>query len=153
MVPRNPWQCLRDFDQGLPPGYQGVLALRDQDMETGCHLTLPGCCHFLKQWTLERREAEAARSMKSFRAAEDDPLLRYMQPMPLRQGEMVIWSAAQLHGSTHNQGEKMRCSQYIRMFPAQEAQWSLDYDQRDGFSCMRQLPRALRRGDLPLGEI
>ena len=26
-----------------------------QDAETGCHLTLPGCCHFLRQWSLERK--------------------------------------------------------------------------------------------------
>ena len=112
---------VRDFESGNNPGYQGMVALRDQDLETGCHLTLPGCTHFLKQWTLERRLEKVSKSKKSFRAEEDDPLLRYMQPVPLQQGEMVIWSCAQLHGSTHNHSNRMRLTQYIRMFPAKEA--------------------------------
>eukprot|EP00438_Fugacium_kawagutii_P000996 Skav221373 [mRNA] locus=scaffold2286:234109:236610:- [translate_table: standard] len=147
----NPWQCLRDFENGHHPGYQGMVALRDQDLETGCHLNLPGCSHFLKQWTLERKLDRSVSSTKSFRAAEDDPLLRYMQPVPLQQGEMVIWSCAQLHGSSHNYSDKMRLSQYIRMFPAAEAGTGINYDQRDGFSCKRVLPRALRKGDLEPG--
>ena len=115
----NPWQCLRDFETG-DPGYQGLVALRDQDEETGCHLTLPGCRHFLKQWSLERKLEKVSKSMKSFRASPEDPLLRYLQAVPLRQGEMVIWSCAQLHGSSHNHSNKMRLSQYIRMFPAKD---------------------------------
>ena len=147
----NPWQCLRDLESGNHPGYQGMVALRDQDLETGCHLTLPGCTHFLKQWSLERRLEKVSKTMKSFRAAEDDPLLRYMQPVPLQQGEMVIWSCAQLHGSTHNRSNQMRLTQYIRMFPAKEAGWNINYDERDGFSCSRVLPKALRKGDLEQG--
>lgn len=150
----NPWQCLRDFESGNPgipghPGYQGMVALRDQDLETGCHLTLPGCTHFLKQWSLERKLEKISKTMKSFRASQEDPLLRYMQPVTLRQGEMVIWSCAQLHGSSHNHSNKMRLSQYIRMFPAKEAGWSINYDERDTFSCTRVLPRVIRKGELP----
>eukprot|EP00435_Cladocopium_sp_Y103_P025019 s7_g6.t1 len=171
----NPWQCLRDFESGNHPGYQGMVALRDQDLETGCHLTLPGCTHFLKQWSLERKLEKVSKTMKSFRASQEDPLLRYMQPVPLQQGEMVIWSCAQLHGSSHNHSNKMRLSQYIRMFPAQDldqdlsdflqfpqwfhenrrtskirfAGWSINYDERDTFSCTRVLPRVMRKGELP----
>jgi len=148
----NPWQCLRDLEMGNP-GYQGVVALRDHDLETGCHLTLPGCAHFLKQWSLERKLEKVSKSMKSFRAAEDDPILRYMQPVPLQQGEMVIWSVAQLHGSTHNKSDKMRLTQYIRMFPAKEAEWNINYDDRDGFSCTRVLPKCLRAGDLDHSQL
>ena len=149
----NPWQCVRDFESGNNPGYQGMVALRDQDLETGCHLTLPGCTHFLKQWTLERRLEKVSKSKKSFRAEEDDPLLRYMQPVPLQQGEMVIWSCAQLHGSTHNHSNRMRLTQYIRMFPAKEAGWDINYDERDGFSCSRVLPKVLRKGELEQGML
>ena len=148
----NPWQCMRDFELGNP-GYQGVVALQDQDLETGCHLTLPGCVHFLKQWSLERKLPKVSNSKKSFRAAEDDPILRYMQPVPLQQGEMVIWSVAQLHGSTHNSGDKMRLTQYIRMFPAKEAGPKINYDERDGFSCTRVLPKCFRAGDLARSDL
>ena len=102
-----------------------MVALRDQDLETGCHLTLPGCTHFLKQWSLERKLEKVSKTMKSFRASQEDPLLRYMQPVPLRQGEMVIWSCAQLHGSSHNHSNKTRLSQYIRMFPAKDLDQNL----------------------------
>ena len=91
----NPWQCVRDFESGNNPGYQGMVALRDQDLETGCHLTLPGCTHFLKQWTLERRLEKVSKSKKSFRAEEDDPLLRYMHLCHCNKGR---W----LFGHAHN---------------------------------------------------
>mmetsp|Transcript_55454 Transcript_55454/g.104155 ORF Transcript_55454/g.104155 Transcript_55454/m.104155 type:complete len:445 (-) Transcript_55454:92-1426(-) len=150
----NPWQCVRDLDSGMDPGYQGVIALRDQDLETGCHLTLPGCARFIRQWCKERKLESVSTSLKSFRAAEDDPILSYMQPVPLRQGEMVIWSCAQLHGSTHNRSDKMRLAQYVRMFPAREAGVAnVDFDTRDGFSCTRVLSRCLKKGELTQKDV
>ena len=149
----NPWQCLRDVDAGVDPGYQGVVALRDQDLETGCHLTLPGCTRFLRQWSLERRLEKVASSAKSFRASEDDPILSYMQPVPLRQGEIVIWSCAQLHGSTHSSSSQMRLAQYIRMFPAPKPGCKANYDERDSFSCTRVLGRCLRKGQLTWADL
>ncbi|CAE6909926.1 unnamed protein product [Symbiodinium natans] len=149
----NPWQCLRDLEAGVDPGYQGLIALRDQDLETGCHLTLPGCRHFLKQWCLERPLSKVSGSAKSFRASEEDPILRYMQPVPLRQGEMVIWSCAQLHGSTHNLSSKMRLAQYVRMFPAPSAACKANYDEKDSFSCTRVLRKCLRKGQLKWRDI
>ncbi|CAE7715279.1 unnamed protein product [Symbiodinium pilosum] len=149
----NPWQCVRDWDAGIDPGYQGVVALRDQDLETGCHLTLPGCTNFLRQWCLERRFEKVSNSSKSFRASEEDPILQYMQPVPLRQGEMVIWSCAQLHGSTHNLSGKMRLAQYIRMFPAPKVGGTANYDEKDNFSCTRVLRRALKKGQLSWSDL
>lgn len=149
----NPWQCQRDMEAGIDPGYQGLVALRDHDLETGCHLTLPGCRGFLKQWCLERRLEKVSSSSKSFRASEEDPILRYMQPVPLRQGEMVIWSCAQLHGSTHNSSSKMRLAQYIRMFPAPRAGCKANYDEKDNFSCTRVLQKCLKKGQLTWSEL
>ena len=149
----NPLTRPQDLEAGIDPGYQGLVALRDQDLETGCHLTLPGCRGFLKQWVLERRVDKISNSSKSFRASEEDPILRYMQPVPLRQGEMVIWSCAQLHGSTHNLSSKMRLAQYIRMFPAPSAGCKANYDEKDNFSCTRVLQKCLKKGQLTRSDL
>ena len=29
--------------KGIDPGYQGIVALNDHDLATGCHRNLPGC--------------------------------------------------------------------------------------------------------------
>ncbi|CAJ1431835.1 unnamed protein product [Effrenium voratum] len=151
----NPWQLLRDSENEVDSGYQGLIALRDQDAETGCHLTLPGCCHFLRQWSLERKLDKVSTTRKSFKAAEDDPILGYMQPVPLRQGQMLIWRCGQLHGSTKNSGERMRLTQFVRMFPAKEAGWKVNYEELDTFSVLRLKNReqVLEQLDLsPLGR-
>lgn len=149
----NPWQFLRDVNNAGDPGYQGLIALSDQNLETGCHLTLPGCTHFLPQWCMERRLDEKAKSAKSFRAAADDPLLAYMQPIPLRRGQMVIWSWGQLHGSTNSQSQSMRLMQYVRMYPAPEAQPAIDYEGRDRFGCVRVLRKCTKKEELPQSTI
>lgn len=39
------------------------------------------------------------------------------------------------------------------MFPAKEAGWDINYDERDGFSCSRVLPKVLRKGELEQGML
>lgn len=145
----NPWQFLRDADNGINSGYQGLVALTDQNVETGCHMSLPGCTHFLRQWTLERMVDAKATTSQSFHADLDDPILRFMQPIPLRKGEMVIWSWGQLHGSSRSQSDRMRLSQYVRMYPAPEALSRFSYESRDRFGCEKTLRRCAKNGTLP----
>lgn len=86
----NPWRYVEDIKEGFDPGYQGLVALTDQNLETGCHMTLPGFIRFAPQWCRERRLNDIMTSRRSHRAADDDPVLPYMQAIPLRKGEMVI---------------------------------------------------------------
>ena len=43
-----------------------------------------------------------------------------MQPISLRNGEIVIWNYGQLLVNTKNFSDRMRLTQYIRMFPIQQ---------------------------------
>merc|ERR1711879_23366 len=135
----NPWRFLEDMGSGFDPGYQGLVALTDQTVETGCHMTLPGCTKFMEQWCRERVRPEVSKTRKSFHADKSDPVVAYMQPIPLRQGEMVIWSWGQLHGSSGSKGStEMRLQQYIRMYPAPEA-GDHRYETHDRYGCTRVL--------------
>merc|ERR1712146_307786 len=100
--------------------------------------TLPGCTYFAKQWCRERRLEMVAKSRRSHRPSDADPVLPYMQPIPLRKGEMVVWSWGQLHGSCGSVGHGMRLQQYIRMYPAPEA-GNASYEDHDRYGCNRVL--------------
>jgi len=119
----NPWLFVREVEQGRNPGYQGVVALNDHVPGMGCHRTLPGGMPFLRQWTLEHGcpEGMTERKRQSHRPKENDPILQYMQEIPLRRGDLLIWSWGQLHATANNESDTMRLHQYMRMFPAPEA--------------------------------
>ena len=57
-----------------------------------------------------------------------------MQALPMRQGDMVIWSWGQLHGNTPNFSSNMRLHQYIRMLPA-----DIQHSNVDQYACNRIL--------------
>lgn len=129
----NPWLFVKERAQGFQPGYQGLVALNEQPEEVGCHLTLPGGTKFLQRFCQERTcPEELGEKRLSYRPAPDDPIREYMQPIPLRRGEMVIWSWGQIHGSIPNHSTKMRLHQYIRMFPAKEV--SPFYEENDRYA-------------------
>ncbi|MEL7039094.1 MAG: phytanoyl-CoA dioxygenase family protein [Cyanobacteria bacterium J06592_8] len=115
----NPWLLVEDIKQDLIPGYQGFVALANQDINTGCHLTLPGSHRFLEQWCVENTPTPiAGKERVSGRPMLDDPILEYMQPIPLREGDLMIFSWGQLHSALPNHNSQMRLHQYMRMFPA-----------------------------------
>merc|ERR1711959_251553 len=99
-----------------------------------------------------RRLDDVNKSRKSYRAAHDDPVLPYMQPIPLRKGEMVIWSWGQLHGSCGSSGQKMRLQQYIRMYPAPEAGTGR-YEEQDRYACGRILNKCFKKGELKESDV
>ncbi|MBK06825.1 MAG: hypothetical protein CL920_38225 [Deltaproteobacteria bacterium] len=146
----NPWLFVQERKQGIEPGYQGFVAFADHDIETGCHLTLPGGANFLKQWCLENEHPTSlGMKRRSYRPKENDPILQHMQPIPVRQGDMLIWSWGQLHSTTPNDNHKMRLHQYIRMFPAPIV--NPQYAHQDNFSPKKILHQY--RESTPLKDI
>mmetsp|Transcript_13095 Transcript_13095/g.11678 ORF Transcript_13095/g.11678 Transcript_13095/m.11678 type:complete len:446 (-) Transcript_13095:25-1362(-) len=131
----NPWT----YSQNLESKewcclYQGALALSDQRMIDGTHLNLPGCTRFLKQWC-DNNKGENNNPYRHNINFNDD-LIKYMQPIPLRKGEMVIWNMGQLHANTKNFSDRMRLSQYLRMLPAESK-----YIKRDARSIQQQMEK------------
>ena len=140
----NPWS----YSHWLSCGhykyiYQGALALSDQRLQDGTHLTLPGCVNFLSKWC-QLNEKENANPHRHT-INKNDSLIKYMQPIPLRKGEIVIWNYGQLHANTKNFSDRMRLTQYIRMFPSQQK-----YIKRDHYSAQAILQKYK---DLDVGNI
>jgi len=130
----NPWLWVKEVHEDqFMPAYQAVVALVDQPLEVGVHLTLPGCTRFLPTWCKERTAPNGIKRV-SHRPEPIDEIIEYMQKIPVRQGDMIIWSWGQLHGTTENGCSQMRLSQYVRMFPATTA-----YELKDKYACRRIL--------------
>ena len=132
----NPWLLVSEVEAGRNPGYQAVVALNEHSSGMGCHLTLPGCFPFLPQWCSEHAcPMDLGQKRRSHRPDEDDPIRDYMQEIPLRQGEMIVWSWGQLHATDHNDSDKLRMHQYIRMVPAHEV--DPFYEEHDRYAAGR----------------
>ncbi len=97
----------------IPFGVQGVLALSDTDEDMGGFQCVPELYQELDVW-LARRSADQ-------RAARMPDLTGYtITKVPLRAGDLVIWSNLLPHGNGHNRSGRPRMAQYITMFPARE---------------------------------
>jgi hypothetical protein len=64
--------------------YQSLVALDDCPEEVGGFYNTPGCTPFLKTWVSERRVPH--RKWVSHRIPIDDPMVKYLQKVPLRKG-------------------------------------------------------------------
>jgi len=64
--------------------YQSLVALEDCPEEVGGFYNTPGCIPFLKTWVSERRIPH--RKWVSHRIPVDDPMVKYLQKVPLRKG-------------------------------------------------------------------
>jgi len=94
-------------------GVQGVLALTDTDETMGGFQCVPEVYTNLASWVDERRASPAALAHPDFSAY---PVTK----VPLRAGDMVIWSTLLPHGNGHNVSSRPRLAQYISMFPASD---------------------------------
>ena len=148
----NPWLFVDELEQGREPGWQGLLALRDQSEEMGAHLSLPGGAPYLRQWCRELPcPPRLGRKRRSHRPPEDDPIREWMQPLPLRQGHLLLWSWGQLHGGLDNRSSALRVHQYVRMYPAPEVDpFYAAHDRYAAQRVRRRTPAAAECGGLEL---
>ena len=116
-----------------------LVALRDMDMSTGGHVTVPGSTAFMDVWAAENAARARARVPPTFYVPSKDPVQRYSQRLCLRAGDLVVWDRRQMHGSFENRGPKPRLYQFIRYTPKGEF-----YSHYDKFSP----PACYRRYDL-----
>lgn len=112
----NPWVLQKWMDAGEAEPFQGLVALADCPEEVGGFMAVPGSHTFMSQWIKERPCPRMSRA--SMRPPPDDPMQSYMQKVPLRKGEMVIWYSRTAHCNFPNNSHKMRIHQYVRCLPA-----------------------------------
>ncbi len=96
----------------IPFRVQAVLALADADASMGGFQCIPEVYRELDAW-IARQPAD--------RDPRRPDLTGYqITPIPLKAGDLVIWSTLLPHGNGHNQSDRVRLAQYISMNPAEE---------------------------------
>ncbi|KNC55520.1 uncharacterized protein AMSG_01785 [Thecamonas trahens ATCC 50062] len=120
----NPHRIVEiDRAEGHAQRYQGLVALVDCPITTGTFACVPGSSAYLDTWVSEHfRDGKAGLANRSVRPKASDPMAAYMQPIPLRKGQMVIWHFELLHANVPNTSSNMRLIQFIRMMPAWDAE-------------------------------
>ncbi len=96
----------------IPFRVQGVLALTDTDDRMGGFQCVPDLYRSLAEW-IARQQAD--------RHPRKPELTGYtIERIPMRAGDLVIWSTLMPHGNGHNVSDLPRLAQYISMFQATE---------------------------------
>ena len=92
-----------------PFGVQGVLALTDTAADMGGFQCIPGFRKNLAEWiaTQPADRNPYAPDMTGLTAV----------PIPVNQGDFIIWDKFLAHGNGHNVSNRPRFSQYITMHP------------------------------------
>lgn len=117
----------------MPVSVQGVLALTDQDGDTGGFQCVPGIFRDLDWWRAHQPD-------------DADPyhpdVTGYdIAPVPLQAGDMLVFNALLPHGVRPNRTvDRARMAQYVSMFPAQPKDTSL-VSERVRLWAYRQAPK------------
>jgi len=93
-------------------GVQGVVALTDTAENQGGFQCVPGAHNRLAEY-----ERENGGPLD--RSWPNDSSLKG-QPIPMKEGDLLIWHYGLIHGNGHNVSDRPRLSQYISMSPAKD---------------------------------
>ena len=74
------------------------LALRDETVENGCLLVIPGS----HRWQIDTEQLDAAQFLRTD-LAQNQPLLAQAQTVPLKQGDLLLFHSNLFHAAGRNQ--------------------------------------------------
>lgn len=95
---------------------QGVLNICDNREEDGGLQLIPGS-HDKSRFEKWARGLKIPDESASFAIQPHDKVNSLAQRITMRAGSLAIWNQCCLHGSKHNQSDRPRLVQFIRMFP------------------------------------
>ena len=108
-----------DLDEAPPRfGVQGVLALTDTDANMGGFQCVPGCHQRFKEIGAQLTPEEKARRRPDLSRPEFADLK--VTPIPMKQGDLLVWNRLLLHGNGLNASDRPRLAQYLTMSPSRE---------------------------------
>ena len=81
------------------------LALGDEQIENGCLLVLPGS----HQWAIDSGQLDASQFLRTD-LAKNQPLLDQVRPVPLRQGDLLLFHSNLFHAAGRNTTDKTKFS-------------------------------------------
>lgn len=123
----------------IPFRLQGVLALVDTDEAMGGFQGIPELFRDLPHWIPGQPGDRDPR--------RPDISGYSITSIPLKAGDMVIWSTLLPHGNGHNVSSKARLAQYITMNPAEEENEELRQTRIQCWRERRPIPARAFRGD------
>ena len=100
----------------VPFNLQGVLALTDTDETMGGFQCIPGFHKNLETWISQQPIERNPFHPDLSRLPEG----MKVTPIPMKAGDLLIWSQLLAHGNGRNEGTKPRLAQYITMSLANE---------------------------------
>lgn len=95
----------------LNPAIQGVLALSDVGPDDGTFICVPGSHKPILAWHEGGRQGACPTLAE---ATAGRPVVK----VPMRAGDLVVWSQATVHGNGANHGKRPRLACYVHMTPS-----------------------------------
>ncbi|KAL0477205.1 ectD [Acrasis kona] len=96
---------------------QGVINLVDNHEQDGGFQVVPG---FHKIFDKYFENTALDNSTQGHNFGRNDVIQKYSIRVPLRAGSIVVWNQKMPHGSLPNNSSRMRCAQFIKMFPSKQ---------------------------------
>jgi hypothetical protein len=96
---------------------QAVLNMVDNYAEDGGYVCIPGFKYVFEEYFNACRPNGNIDEIASYNFKEKDPVMKYAKRVSMRPGSMVIWDQRMAHGSFRNRSSRMRCAQFIKMYP------------------------------------
>ena len=128
---------------------QAVLNFCDNREKDGGLQVVPGSheISYFEEWVRDLDDVIPDKSA-SFAIQPHNKLNQLAQRITMRAGSIAIWNQRLVHGSKHNQSDKYRLVQFIRMFPRRSIQCKKRAAKR-ACSVFRNLPKSfLENGEL-----
>jgi ectoine hydroxylase-related dioxygenase (phytanoyl-CoA dioxygenase family) len=130
------WDAEMTADKPLRERYgvQGVLALTDTTEEMGGFRCVPGfhTRELIEEW----RSSVPPEKISSAPDLSTLPAGFEVKPIPMQQGDLLIWTSLLLHGNGRNEGTQPRYAQYISMWP-QPDNWESSPYRANRIECWR----------------
>ncbi|MFD1678047.1 phytanoyl-CoA dioxygenase family protein [Alicyclobacillus fodiniaquatilis] len=108
------WDTDMDRYPDIPFAVQGVIALANTDETMGGFQCVPELYRELEDWIIHQRQS-------GVKIGRQPDISDYsITKVPMRAGDVVIWSTLLPHGNGQNVSNRPRLAQYISMHPAEE---------------------------------
>jgi ectoine hydroxylase-related dioxygenase (phytanoyl-CoA dioxygenase family) len=112
---------LDPWEEEIPFGLQGVLALEDTEENQGGFHCVPGMHKYLREYIKKVPSPPQRERFHTHGVPINVPkpaLQRLkLQKIPAKKGDLVIWRRELAHGNGHNVSSSPRLAQYINMYP------------------------------------
>lgn len=99
-----------------PPRYQGLISLVDSGYDIGSFAAVPGSANEVIKNPNLWLNVDQGKYIKT--GKESGYLHKYLQKIPMKAGDMIIWDKSVAHSNFPNNSDKPRITQFFTYIPA-----------------------------------